>query len=118
MPDNVLLDRDVFEAARKIMDQKFTRIIGYYLEDTASYIETIKSGMTHHDAAIIMPAAHTIKSSSKQMGAEYLSSIAAKLEQMSREHIKQEQNFSEIANTALLLEKIFISTKQEIEDQI
>ena len=55
-------------------------MLTYYLEDVAIYLDEIQVGLKERDPKKIYPAAHTIKSSSKQLGAMKVSDFAREIE--------------------------------------
>jgi len=93
------------------MKQRFGTMVEYYTEDTAQYIQTIQDALNKQDLAAIIAPAHTIDSSSLQLGANTVSKIAKALEQLARENTQDvstiEQNLQQIneafnyASTAL-----------------
>jgi HPt (histidine-containing phosphotransfer) domain-containing protein len=119
MPNNhLMLDTAAFEAAKDMMKQKFEKIIGYYLEDVQAYIEAIKEGLDKKDPAMIMPAAHTIKSSSRQIGAFALANYTANIEEKARNELQAANDFSKLAESCQDLEIMFTATEQEIKKQL
>jgi len=113
-----IIDNIAFEEAKKSMQHKFPKIMGYFFEDTTSYIDTINQGLAQQDASLIMPAAHTIKSSSRQLGGAKLSDVAALLEQKAREYMKEETDFSVMQQLAVELKELFQITKEQMENRI
>ena len=79
-----IINWDVIDEAKALMQDNFPVMVQYFLEDAASYISTIEEGLAQSDAEKIKSAAHTIKSSSKQLGAEKLSEIAMQIEHSAR----------------------------------
>lgn len=75
------LDIRTFNAMRELMQGKFTAFAKLYLEDTAFQIEYMKRiAETGRDAEDTIMPAHSIKSTSKQIGAMQLANVAEKLE--------------------------------------
>lgn len=116
--DQDIIDEVIFSEAKAMMQQKFQRIIGYYLEDTQSYIETIIQGVSSRDASLIIPAAHTIKSSSRQLGAIKLSEKSALLEEIARDYLREPNDFTGIEILSADLPSLFETTRQQMEKQI
>ena len=71
-----IINHEYLAEARSVMKDKFPTMIEYFLEDSATYINSIKDGLAANDAAQIAAPAHTIKSSAGQLGAEKISEIA------------------------------------------
>lgn len=111
----ILIDIDALKSTRTVMKQKFQRIIEYYFEDTAVYLDAIADGLQKADATMIVPAAHTIKSSSRQLGAVVLANAAADLEMAAKAVVKGEKNFDTLVNQAGSLRGIFDNTKTQME---
>jgi signal transduction histidine kinase/CheY-like chemotaxis protein/HPt (histidine-containing phosphotransfer) domain-containing protein len=61
------------------------RVVGTYLESSSELLETIRSAVAGGDAAALARAAHTLKSSSAQVGALRLSALCRDLEARGRE---------------------------------
>jgi len=110
-----LIDIDALKGAKNIMKQKFPKIIEYYFEDTATYLASIGEGLQKHDASLIVPASHTIKSSSRQLGAHTLADAASKLELTAKQVLKGEGDFSLVQTAASDIHSIFDRTKLQIE---
>jgi HPt (histidine-containing phosphotransfer) domain-containing protein len=113
--DVLLIDESVFKKARSFMNVKFPKIIGYYFEDTQSYIDTIEKSIIDQDIGMIIPAAHTIKSSSKQLGAERLSLAAAHLEEAARLYTQGQGDDKQVYTLASGISLIFADTQHSIK---
>lgn len=111
-----MIDVNAFETAKITLHHKFSQILDYYFEDTESYIATIRTGIETKDAGLITPAAHTIKSSSRQMGGIILSSLAAEIEELARHYLKEETEFDLIVKKSEKLEEIFLKTKEQMQE--
>lgn len=83
--NGVLLDMDAVEKAKAILKDKYGQMVGLYLEDVEQYLTEIKRALGAHDAGAIVLPAHTIKSTSKRMGAMRLSYIAEDIEHKARD---------------------------------
>ncbi len=59
-------------------------IVGIYIEDTPKRIADLRAGLAAGDVAAFTRAAHTIKGSSANVGAQVLKGIAERLEFISR----------------------------------
>lgn len=80
-----LLEMSLFEESREIMGAKFPRILEYYLEDTATYLEQAQHDLADNGAYMrLMVPLHTIKSSSRQLGALAIADIASAMEERVR----------------------------------
>jgi HPt (histidine-containing phosphotransfer) domain-containing protein len=115
---HLMIDDAAFDAAKEMMNHKFDKIIGYYLEDARVYVDAIKEGLENKDAESIIPAAHTIKSSSRQIGAFALASYAANIEEAARAHVQTKDNFEKLAFRCENIEMMFQGTEQEIRNRL
>ncbi len=109
-----LIDEKAHNEAKELLGSKFENIIAYFLEDSADYIAKITAAHTEHNyAAMILPA-HSLKSSSKQVGAMLLSDIAKAIEQKtkisSNDSENNNKNQTEIAELVDKLQSTFKKT--------
>ncbi len=80
-----LLDTDAINEARSMFRAKFPTMSGYYFEDAQGYLDNIRSAVSGQNVPAIVAPAHTLKSSSRQMGAARVSIIAKEIETAARE---------------------------------
>ena len=73
------------EESRHILKDKYPSMLDYYFEDVTNYIEDIKTALGSGIMEGITRPAHTIKSTSKRMGAARLSEIAMDMESAARD---------------------------------
>lgn len=83
MPEQII-DLNIVEEAKSVMNDKFPLMIEYFLEDSENYIKSIKESMEANDISQVVSPSHTIKSSAKQLGAIRLSEYAKQVEELSR----------------------------------
>jgi HPt (histidine-containing phosphotransfer) domain-containing protein len=96
------------------MQDKFTMMINYFLEDASIYINEIKKGFAENDLKKIISNSHTLKSSSIQVGAVSLSQLSKTIEEMGRELAeKSDNNIAELNNFAKMEDEFKI-----IEDEL
>jgi HPt (histidine-containing phosphotransfer) domain-containing protein len=114
----MMIDLETFDSAKAMMQSKFEKIIGYYLEDARSYVDAIKIGLEKQDAEMIVPAAHTIKSSSRQIGTFTIAGYAAGIEELGRACLLDKKRFGDLIKKSEYLEKIFNETEQEIKKHL
>lgn len=79
-----LFDFNALAETKELMKTKFSMMVKYYLEDSRNYINAISAAVAAGNVEAIIAASHTLKSSSMQMGAQRLSSIAKEMEAMAR----------------------------------
>jgi len=78
----VIVDSKIFDDAKNLLQERFPLMVRYFIQDTARYIETIEQALNDNDNEAIATQAHTIKSSSKQIGALALAHYAKELEDL------------------------------------
>lgn len=80
------IDMATLEELQSTTDAEFVaEIVDAFCEDTPRYIAELRESLTKQDVDTFRRAAHSIKSSSKIVGALNLASQAAELEQMARD---------------------------------
>lgn len=80
---NSILNQSTIDQTKAIMNDKFSMMIEFFLEDTNTYINTIEEGVKIKNVEMIIAPSHTIKSSASQLGADKLSILAKEMEQLS-----------------------------------
>lgn len=88
-----ILDNNLLEEAKALLKDKFDFLLGCYIDDVEAYIREIQDAVTNRDIEGVVRPAHTIKSTSKRMGALRLSDIAKNIEQTAREAANTNQPF-------------------------
>lgn len=101
-----LVDEAAISDAKKLLGDKFSQLLEFYLEDTASYIAAIHQARLERQDEVISAIAHKIKSSSLQLGAIRLSDIAKDIE-----HHGGTCSLDELKEKCALLESIFKATE-------
>ena len=88
MPDQKSIDLEAIQNLRDLNPGdggEFLReIVGIYIEDTPKRIAELKAALASGDVATFTRAAHTIKGSSANVGAQVLKGLSERLEFMSR----------------------------------
>ena len=87
---------EAFTTAQAMLGGKFGLVLSYYLEDAETYIGRIEQSVTGNDLDGAIVPAHTLKSSSRQLGADAIADFAARIEQAARGH-QQGVDFEDIA---------------------
>ena len=83
-PEQYGVDAAAFESAREMLGNKLQTILTYYLEDAQEYIDRIDESVTkRHPQGAVVPA-HTLKSSSRQLGVHGLAALAERAETTAR----------------------------------
>jgi CheY-like chemotaxis protein len=86
--NKVTLDANAIEAVRQLdpdgSDRLLARLIALYRDDSSQLLADIDNGMRTGDAQAVARAAHTLKSSSANLGATNVASIARQIEHAAR----------------------------------
>lgn len=110
--DLEILNREIANEAKKLMGDRFPTMIKYYIEDTEMYMAEIEKSVVERDAKIALTPAHTIKSSSKQLGVERVAEISKQIEMLCREMI--EDSIDEHVKLAQLTQSLRAEFKRAI----
>ncbi|MEQ8288877.1 MAG: Hpt domain-containing protein [Gammaproteobacteria bacterium] len=79
-----VIDQNVLDELLSIMEDEYIDILHIYLEDSLSLMNDIHSGFNNYHEQILLPV-HTLKSSSKNVGARRLAAVAQKMEILVKE---------------------------------
>ncbi len=82
-----LIDKQVLNKLRAIMEDEFDEVISIYLEDSLSLMSDIHDAFIHDPESITRPI-HTLKSSSHSVGAKQLAAVAQQMETLVKKHEK------------------------------
>lgn len=92
-------------------DDAFLReIIGIFLQDTPQRIADLRSSLAAGDVTTFSRAAHSLKGSASNLGANRLSKAAAQLEQQSRQ-----DGLGNVAEQIPVIESEFATAREELE---
>jgi signal transduction histidine kinase/CheY-like chemotaxis protein len=87
--NKVTLDSSAIDAVRQLdpdgQDRLLSRLIALYRDDSSQLLADIDNGMKVGDAEVVARAAHTLKSSSANLGATNVAAIARKIETAARQ---------------------------------
>ena len=78
------IDANKLEEMKNIMGDMFTELIPAYIEQSDSYISKMPSALANHEFENLERYAHSMKSSSLNVGAQTLSNLSRDLEELSR----------------------------------
>ena len=85
-----VLDQDVITSLRELGGTDdpdlFTELVTLFLEDTPQRLDELGEAMSAQDAAGLERSAHSLKSSSANLGAMELSAIFREIERAGRDH--------------------------------
>ncbi len=79
-PAAPVLEMEVVEELRSIMGDEYQGLVKLFLEDAPLHIERLRAAAAGNDIAAMVAPAHTLKSSSANLGALALSSVAKRIE--------------------------------------
>ncbi len=79
-----LLDIEVFNNLKALMEEAFPDLIESYLEDAPKLMSDLHNSSREADLKVLVRAAHTLKSSSKNIGAMMLASKAEDIEALGK----------------------------------
>ena len=84
--DQTLIDETAFNTLKELMEDDFQDLLESYKEDAHKLLEDIKASSTEADLEIMVRAAHTLKSSSSNIGAIALANIALEIETLGKDN--------------------------------
>ncbi len=79
-----VLDMEIVEDLKEMMGSDYPSLVRIYLEDSPKLIGQIQTALDNRDFQALVPPAHTLKSSSANLGALALSDIAKTIEKSAR----------------------------------
>lgn len=116
--ESALLDMDALGEAREILKDKFDFLLTCFIEDVENYLNDINTALENHNAEGIILPAHTIKSTSRRIGAVRLSGIAETIEHAARDSANANTPIearSDIIGNIRVLSEIFEKTRESLE---
>ncbi len=87
-----IIDTDVLAQLGKLAGAKFSALIENYIDTSKTLMQELTQSAEQRDASGIDAAAHSLKSSSRQMGASLLSDLCAEIERYAKEENIDEAN--------------------------
>jgi CheY-like chemotaxis protein/HPt (histidine-containing phosphotransfer) domain-containing protein len=79
------VDLSILNDLKELMEEDFAGLVDTYLRDAPQYLLKMHDAIKSNDSKTLCAAAHTLKSSSANMGAMQLSALAKSLEMLGRE---------------------------------
>ncbi len=104
------IDQSVFGSLRDLMGDEFTELLQAYKEDTEEFIKAIRTACEKDDYSALQVPAHSMKSSSANIGAMHLSALAKKLE----EHVRS-NTLKQVEQQVAAIEKEFERVSHELD---
>jgi CheY-like chemotaxis protein/HPt (histidine-containing phosphotransfer) domain-containing protein len=105
-----MLDMQVVEELRDIMEEEFPAIIRGYVEHAPTLMQELDEGVAMADAGRLVRPAHSLKSSSANVGAKQLAELS-----QSVEHAAREGDFATAAAGVASLRSAMGQVLQELE---
>jgi len=104
------INQEKFNELKSIMGEMFTTLIDTFIDDTEKNLNELRNGLSNNNVDEVHRLAHSLKSTSANIGAEQLSAVAKKFELEAKEgnltHAKERINE---------LEELYAVVKQEIK---
>ena len=115
--DTATLDPGALRQTRKVMKQKFKSYLSLYLKEANHQIGVIQTESREGGSSKdLVRAAHTLKSSSRQIGANTLSFVAATIEEEATRLAKRNGNLATIAYSAARLAPLLAAVEEELSE--
>lgn len=115
-----ILDLEAVQNARSILKGKYDDMVTIYITNSWEYVEEMTNAVQANDFEAIIRPAHTLKSTSKQMGAFKLSEIAKDIEHIAKtlanEKAEDDQSFKSIAKSIEEIKSLLSKTQKAFED--
>lgn len=105
--DDSILDPESVENARSVLKADYPAMVRIFVQNSCERFEEIQAALKTRDALAIVRPAHTLKSTSRQMGALVMGNTAMRIEAAAKELSQQNpatQDFSAIEADMKLLE--------------
>ncbi|MDR2960252.1 MAG: response regulator [Stenotrophomonas sp.] len=83
-PQQPVLDRDVLDELHAVIGEAAIRIVTVFLEDAPAMVQQLQLAAQNGDESRLQAVAHSLKSSSANVGALSLSAVAARIEHEAR----------------------------------
>ncbi len=84
-----VLSEDVVEELRSVMGEEYLTLVRVFLEDAPTHVQRLEQAAGNGDFAAMVAPAHTLKSSSANLGAMALSAVAKRIEAGARQRLLQ-----------------------------
>jgi HPt (histidine-containing phosphotransfer) domain-containing protein len=110
-----IVDWDVFARTRSELGAGFVRILGYFREDGEKAVVRIEEAMQRGDSASLVLPAHTMKSESRQFGAEPLGALAEEIEFGARRAVEMRVAPDELIPQVARLRPLYRRTMELLE---
>ncbi|MBI1274328.1 MAG: response regulator [Alphaproteobacteria bacterium] len=113
-PTRCEINADTLAEARAMLGAKLSTVITYYLEDTENYLGRIEEALAANDPEAVILPAHSVKSSSHQLGAMELCELARRAEASARDLVDGRQG-EDIARLLAGMRSAFATARPILE---
>lgn len=107
-----LMDPQAFERTRSAT-KKFDSLLSFYRKDTKDYLETIRVALVSNRPQDAVLPAHTIKSSSRMLGATGLAALAENME--SRLRLEKGNSPEKLDSLLAKMDQVFVATLTQMD---
>lgn len=101
-----IVDEKAVKESKAIFKSKYKTILDYFMEDAENYIHQMQDAIKQDTPMDIIRPAHTLKSTSKRMGAIRLSDAAFTIEKIAKS-LEDSENATEMANLKKQVDEMF-----------
>jgi CheY-like chemotaxis protein len=112
-PAAPVLEMEVVEELRAIMGAEYQGLVKLFFEDAPLHIQRLQAALAANDLAAMVVPAHTLKSSSANLGAQALSAVAKRIELGART-----ASLDKPAVAVMMLENEFRRAKAALESLV
>lgn len=112
-PNNEVINHEQFEEMRDLLEEDFAELINTYIVDSKKRVELLRAAQAANDNANGFEAAHAIKGSSANIGANQLMNLGAQLQEACRENI-----ISQCADLVEQTAQALVLVEQEINQRL
>lgn len=110
-----LIDFEAVSEARRVLKGKYAETMDRFVSDVQEYIAEMQNALADHDVVRIIRPAHTIKSTSRLMGALHLSRMGMELEKAASDPSAL-NNIETIATQLAELTMVFEATRTQLSN--
>ncbi len=108
--DELIINNEIFKGLAEMLGDNFQFLLKKYIEETENLINQLSDSIEQLNYEIMVRSAHTIKSSSQQIGAEMLANIAYEIEKSAKDKLSVDylaslNNLKEVYKKVVLLIK-------------
>ena len=116
-PQPVLLDTEILDDLHAMLGDEVDRLIDVFLDDTPRLIQALENAAAGPDYDALRDAAHSLKSSSANLGAMSLSAAAKRVELAAREKSLERPAVAValIANEFARVKQLMLSRRQQAQ---